>query len=73
MSNYGPGSGEEGRFEHACAECGAIFCTNYPRQRYCSNVCKRRAQNVRHFERHQEQLQERARARWRRKRGTRST
>jgi len=68
VSNYGPESSEEGRFERKCVACGAAFRTNYPRQKYCSNACKRRAQNARHFERHQEQIREKARVRQRKRR-----
>ena len=52
MSNTGPlDTNSTGAFERECAGCGTAFRTNYPRQRYCSNRCKRRAQNRRAYQR----------------------
>lgn len=55
MSNYGPESAE-GRIERICVQCGATFRTNWPRQKYCSNACKRRAQNARHYQQHRKKI-----------------
>jgi len=52
MSNYGPVSTSvDGQFERRCANCGKRFRTDHPHQRYCSNRCKRSAQNRRYYRR----------------------
>lgn len=55
MSNEGPlATNPTGAFERVCAGCGTTFRTDLPRQRYCSNACKRAAQNRRAYERRKE-------------------
>lgn len=55
MSNYGPvGTDPKGKFDRRCQNCGKKFRTNSPRQRYCSNTCKRSAQNRRYHKHRKE-------------------
>jgi len=62
VSNYGPGAPEpEGRFERTCKACKVTFRTDKPRQRYCSNRCKRQAQNKRHYCKHRQEIVRRVR------------
>ena len=53
MGNYGPLGAKGGEYEKICPTCNRKFYTNYERQVYCSNRCKRRLQNRRHYERKQ--------------------
>ena len=55
MGNYGPvGTDPKGKFDRRCQNCDQKFSTNSPRQKYCSNRCKRSAQNQRYHERRKE-------------------
>lgn len=50
MSNYGPlHTSPTGAFTRVCEHCGQKFRTDNARQRYCSNACKRSAQNRRFY------------------------
>ena len=57
MSNTGPlPPTPAGAFKRTCEGCGETFHTDWPRQRYCSPACKRRAQNKRHYATHREKI-----------------
>lgn len=42
------------RPEQTCPHCGKDFLPSADRQKYCSKLCKQRAQNKRFYQRHQE-------------------
>jgi len=42
------------RPEQTCPHCGTDFLPSADRQKYCSKLCKQRAQNKRFYQRHQE-------------------